>query len=137
MKFTTRIAAMATLVVLMIAAFAVPALAAEETPAPAPVAEPGFLDKLARPSVFIPLLVLLAAIIACVVIFFILPKRREKTIKFFRGLKSECKKVSWYTWKQTWKGTVVVAVISVVIAVVIGLLDYGFSSMINIIAGLF
>ncbi len=72
----------------------------------------------------IPLGVVLVAVAVCAVIFFGIPKRREKTLKFLRSLKSEWKKISWYSWKQTWKGTAVVIVISLVIAILIGILDY-------------
>lgn len=72
----------------------------------------------------IPLGVVLVAIAVCAVIFFGIPKRREKTLKFLRSLKSEWKKISWYSWKQTWKGTAVVIIISLVIAILVGVLDY-------------
>ena len=72
----------------------------------------------------IPLGVVLVAIAVCAVIFLGIPKRREKTLKFLRSLKSEWKKISWYSWKQTWKGTAVVIVISLVIAILVGVLDY-------------
>lgn len=75
----------------------------------------------------IPLGVVLVAIAVCAVIFFGIPKRRVKTLKFLRGLKSEWKKISWYSWKQTWKGTLVVVIVAVVIAIVVGLLDLGFT----------
>ena len=72
----------------------------------------------------IPLGVVLVAVAVCAVIFFGIPKRREKTLKFLRSLKSEWKKISWYSWKQTWKGTAVVIVISLAIAILVGVLDY-------------
>ena len=91
-------------------------------------------NQFLRPSFIIPIAIAVAAIIACVIIFFVIPARREKTLKFFRGLKSESKKVTWYTWKQTWKGTLVVAVVSVALAVVIGLLDFGFTQGLKALA---
>ena len=81
--------------------------------------------------------IVLAGVIAAIVVFLVLPKRREKTLKFFRGLKSEWKKISWYSWKQTWKGTLVVAIVAIVIAIVVGLLDTGFSQGLNALAKLF
>lgn len=128
MKSLKRAATIISAAALTPVCFAVPAFAAETE-------KTG--SKFFTPSVLIPLAILLAAIIACVVVFFILPKRREKTLKFFRSLKSECKKISWYTWKQTRKGTVVVVICAVVIAVVIGLLDYGFSEGINALTEIF
>ncbi len=95
------------------------------------------MDNFLKPSVLIPIAILVVAIVACVIVFFILPKRREKTLKFFRGLKSECKKVSWFSWKNTWKGSLVVAAIAVTLAVVIGLLDTAFVEAIAALPGLF
>ena len=84
----------------------------------------------------IPLGVVLVAVAVCAVIFLGIPKRREKTLKFLRSLKSEWKKMSWYSWKQTLKGTAVVVVISVIIAIVVGLLDLGFTKGIDAIMDL-
>ena len=78
----------------------------------------------------------LVAVAVCAVIFLGIPKRREKTLKFLRSLKSEWKKISWYSWKQTLKGTAVVVVISVIIAIVVGLLDLGFTKGIDAIMDL-
>ena len=84
----------------------------------------------------IPLGLVLVAVAVCAVIFLGIPKRREKTLKFLRSLKSEWKKISWYSWKQTLKGTAVVVVISVIIAIVVGLLDLGFTKGIDAIMDL-
>ena len=84
----------------------------------------------------IPLGVVLVAVAVCAVIFLGIPKRREKTLKFLRSLKSEWKKISWYSWKQTLKGTAVVVVIAVIIAIVVGLLDLGFTKGIDAIMDL-
>ena len=88
-------------------------------------------------SQIIPIVLAAAALIACIIIFFVLPSRREKTFKFLRSLKSECKKISWYTWKQTIKGTAVVVAVAVALAIVIGLLDYGFSEGLIALTDLF
>ena len=79
-------------------------------------------------SQIIPLIILAVVIIVLVVIFFGLPKYREKTFKLFRSVKSEARKVSWYSWKNTRKGTLVVIVSVVALAIVIGLLDFLFST---------
>ena len=84
-------------------------------------------------SQIIPLIITAVAVIAFVVVFFVLPKRREKSLKFCRALKSECKKVSWLSWEQTIKSSVVVAVVAVVIAVIVGLLDLGFTEAIKVL----
>ena len=44
--------------------------------------------------------------------------------KWFRGMKSELKKVVWPTWPQVLSNTVVVIVVSIIFAIVIGLIDY-------------
>lgn len=44
--------------------------------------------------------------------------------KWFRGMKSELKKVVWPTWPQVLNNTIVVIVVSVIFAVIIGLIDY-------------
>ena len=90
-----------------------------------------------RISEIIPIVLAAAALIACIVVFFVLPSSREKTFKFLRSLKSECKKISWYTWKQTIKGSAVVVAVAVVLALAIGLLDYGFSEGLVALTDLF
>ena len=42
---------------------------------------------------------------------------------WFRGMKSELKKVVWPTWTQVVNNTVVVIVVSIIFAIVIGLID--------------
>ena len=44
--------------------------------------------------------------------------------RWFRGMKSELKKVVWPTWAQVRNNTLVVIVVSIIFAVVIGLIDY-------------
>ena len=52
-------------------------------------------------------------------------KRRWNGLtKWFRGMKSELKKVVWPTWSQVLNKTLVVNVVSIIFAVVIGLIDY-------------
>ena len=123
-----RIIAMISLIAFSLVAFCVPAFAAEATPA---------TESWFRLSNILPIAIALVLVIAAVIFFFVIPKRREKSLKFFRGLKSECKKVSWYSWDQTIRGSVVVAVITVAIALVIGLLDAGFSQGLIAITELF
>ena len=45
--------------------------------------------------------------------------------KWFRGMKSELKKVVWPTRSQVINNTLVVIVVSVIFAVIIGLIDWG------------
>ena len=44
--------------------------------------------------------------------------------KWFRGMKSELKKVVWPSRSQVMNNTLVVIVVSVIFAVIIGLVDY-------------
>ena len=85
----------------------------------------------------IPITITLIALIAFVVVFFILPKRREKSVKFCRALKSECKKVSWLSWSQTVKSSLVVAALAVSIALIVGLLDLGFTKSLDVLVKFF
>ena len=54
-------------------------------------------------------------------------KYREKIVKALRVYKSEFKKVSWLSWKDTKKSSLVVLVVLVACALVICLLDFGLS----------
>ena len=67
-------------------------------------------------------------------------KRRANGLgKWFRGMKSELKKVVWPTWSQVLNNTVVVIVVSVIIAIVIGLIDWlayeGIKALLSTISG--
>ena len=44
--------------------------------------------------------------------------------KWFRGMKSELKKVVWPTWSQLVNNTVVVIVISLLVAIIVGIFDF-------------
>ncbi len=57
--------------------------------------------------------------------------------KFWRTMKSELKKVTWYSRRQTFTSTLLVLVCMAVAAAVIGLLDVGFSMGIEGLAHLF
>ena len=74
--------------------------------------------------------VLIAVAIYCIV-------KREKVGKFFRALKSEMKKIVWFSWKDTRKSSIVVIVAVVLIAIVIGVLDFAFNNGIKLLYDLF
>jgi len=61
-------------------------------------------------------------------------KKQGRIAKFFRDLKSERKKVTWPTMEETKKRTWVVIVELVIVAAVVGLLDFGFSKLIILLA---
>ncbi len=54
-----------------------------------------------------------------------------KIAKFFREYKSELKKISWYSRKDTINGSILVVVCIVLAAVVTGALDFGFSELLT------
>ena len=56
--------------------------------------------------------------------------------KWFRGMKSELKKVVWPTWSQLLNNTVVVVVISAIVALIVGLFDFVAMTGINALLGL-
>ncbi len=52
-------------------------------------------------------------------------KRTMKGLaKWFRGMKSELKKVVWPTWSQVLNNTLVVVVVSVIFAIILGIIDW-------------
>ena len=89
----------------------------------------------------LPRLISLGVIVLLAAVLFVLAKTNTKIgqriAKFFREYMSEIKKISWYNWKSTLKATGVVLVILIAMAIVIGLLDFGFTSLIRLIANLF
>lgn len=64
------------------------------------------------------------------------PSFWQKFKNFFKGLKSECKKIVWYGRKQTFKSTVLVIVCLVIVALIVGLIDLGLTSVIAWLGGL-
>ncbi|MBE6538556.1 MAG: preprotein translocase subunit SecE [Ruminococcaceae bacterium] len=72
-------------------------------------------------SIAIVAVIVVVAAVYCI-------KNREKVAKFFREVRSECKKVVWTPWKQVKKSTFVVVIIIIICVIVIGLLDYLFNT---------
>ena len=60
----------------------------------------------------------------------------KRIAKAFKEFKAEFKKIVWSSKKATFSNTALVVACMVIVAVVIGLLDTGFSSLLNWIAGL-
>ncbi len=56
-------------------------------------------------------------------------KKTNRIVKFFKDLKSERKKVTWPSVKDTNKSLLVVIVEVLAVAVAVGLLDLGFSKL--------
>ena len=55
---------------------------------------------------------------------------------WFKGLRAECKKITWTSWKEVKTSTFIVLVFVIVFAIVIGVLDYAFSGAISGLNGL-
>jgi preprotein translocase subunit SecE len=57
----------------------------------------------------------------------------HKSIRFFREVRSELKKVTWPNRKQTAGSTVVVIILVFIIAAFLGLFDFGLSKLVQIV----
>ena len=53
------------------------------------------------------------------------PNIFKRIAKFFREFKSEMKKVTWLSGKETFKSSVIVIVVTVILCIAIGLIDTG------------
>mgnify|MGYP000751596923 CR=1 FL=1 len=60
-------------------------------------------------------------------------RKRPDFKKFFRGIVSELKKVTWPTRKELVNTTIVVLVFILIFAVVVGVVDYGLGSLLDLI----
>ena len=142
-----RTLALVCAVLMMISLFALPAFAHEgheheneETTTTAPEtndAETEEKGKLSTPAI-IWIIVGGVVVIAGTVLGI---KYREKIVKALRVYKSEFKKVSWLSWKETKKSSLIVLGMLAACALVICLLDLGLYkgliAMIQAIGGLF
>lgn len=54
--------------------------------------------------------------------------------RFWKTMKSELNKVTWFSRRQTYTSTLLVLVVMVVAAVVLGVLDFGFSKGLEALA---
>ena len=55
------------------------------------------------------------------------PSLWSRLTAWFRSVKSECKKVSWASWKAVQSNSIIVIVCVLIISAVVGILDYAFS----------
>ncbi|MCR5458359.1 MAG: preprotein translocase subunit SecE [Acetatifactor sp.] len=62
-------------------------------------------------------------------------EKQEKP-SFWKGLKSEYKKITWPDRKSAIKQSVVVTVISIVLGIIIAILDYGFKFGVNFLTSI-
>ena len=137
-----RVIAIALAIVTMLSIFTLSVFAAEEaatttteaavtTTAPADTATKS--EGALKTYEIVSLVVLGAIIVVAAVVVFGIPTVRKKVFSLFRNLKSEWKKIAWYSWKNTRKGTIVVVVLVIAITAVIVLLTTLFPEGINLI----
>ena len=62
-------------------------------------------------------------------------KKPSKIATFFRDLKSEFKRISWPTLKQTTKNTGIVIAFIVILGLFVVLVDLGFGKLFELILG--
>ena len=89
---------------------------------------------LSAQSTVVRLLVLLGAIGLAIGVFSKTPQGQE-VIGFINNAVTEAKKVVWPTRRETTQMTLVVIVVVVIMAVFLGLVDTGFSYIINLLLG--
>ena len=63
--------------------------------------------------------------------------KSHKVTAYLKDLKSELKKITWYSRKDTVNSTILVCVIMVLFAAVIAVVDYLFGSGIGLLGGIF
>ncbi len=84
----------------------------------------------------ITLIVIVVLIVAAIILSKTPTALGQKIAKFFRDYKSEVQKIVWFSFKDTMKATGVVLVTILIFAVVIGLLDFGFTEIIKLLANI-
>ncbi len=62
-----------------------------------------------------------------------LNKQGKQRFKFVNDIISELKKVTWPTRREATYLTTLVIIFTVVVAIVLGVIDYGFSKLMNVI----
>lgn len=62
---------------------------------------------------------------------FSIKEKFEVAVQFLREVKTELKKVTWPSRKDTLSGTVVVLVAVIIIAIFLGIVDFGLSSLVK------
>ncbi len=55
----------------------------------------------------------------------------KKIGTWFRSIKSECKKISWASWKSVRSNSLIVIVFVIILSAVLALLDYTFKGAIS------
>ena len=64
-------------------------------------------------------------------------EKSKKASKFFADLKSEMKKITWFSKKDTLKSSGLVVAVLVVFAIVIGAIDWSFGQLVALLGTLY
>ena len=136
-KILFSVLAMMLTLALMFSVFSVPAFAHEETSSAAATTGDGHNHEEEESNLVetIVSLCIIGAIVVIIAVYCII--KREKVGKFVRSIKSEMKKIVWFSWKDTRKNSLVVIVAVVLIALCIGILDLAFHNGIDTLYRLF
>ena len=136
-KILFSVLAMMLTLALMFSVFSVPAFAHEETSSAAATTGDGHNHEEEESNLVetIVSLCIIGAIVVIIAAYCII--KREKVGKFVRSIKSEMKKIVWFSWKDTRKNSIVVIVAVVLIALCIGILDLAFHEGIDMLYNLF
>jgi preprotein translocase subunit SecE len=59
----------------------------------------------------------------------------ERIIRFLKEAKSELKKVTWPTRKQTLASTSVVIIVVIIVSIFLGIVDFGLAKVIRLVLG--
>ena len=70
------------------------------------------------------------------------PKEKKPSVwsrigKWFKSLKSECKKISWASWKAVRSNSIIVIVCIIIFSAVLAILDLGFREAISGLSKIF
>lgn len=70
------------------------------------------------------------------------PKEKKPSVwsrigKWFKSLKSECKKISWASWKSVRSNSIIVIVSIIIFSAVLAILDLGFGGAISGLSKIF
>lgn len=60
-------------------------------------------------------------------------KKQSRIVKYFRGVVSEVKKVTWPSRKELMNTTIVVVTFILIFSVIVGLIDLGLGALLNLI----
>jgi preprotein translocase subunit SecE len=62
-------------------------------------------------------------------------RRAKGRFRFFSDIIAELKKVTWLSKREVAHLTVIVLIVVAIVGVILGVIDYGFSTLINLFAG--